>query len=154
MGVGHATKTAQPESAATGDISATAWNQDHLYDLAVALGGYAVVTNVGTTYDAVDMTRGLGRVMHDFTGVTEIRLNVSVKHVGTGALTWQLWNETDGIAIGTIADALNTAWHTVAATFTTGLPTGVKILRLRVLGSVAGDDPVYGGSAMFIRKTA
>lgn len=129
------------------------WNDDHKWDLPVALGAYVAITNVGASYDAVDLSRGCGRVENDWTGVTEIRVNVSVKHVGSGNLTWQLWNETDSAAIGTISDTNNTAWHTVSGTFTTSLPTGIKILRLRVLSNTAGDDPVYGGSTLLARRT-
>lgn len=112
--------------------------------ITVSLGGFVVLTNVGTAYDAIDASRGLGRVTADWKAYSMLFLDISSKHVGTGVLTWQLWNETDSIEVGTVADALNTAWHTRTAMFTQNIPTSVKTLRLRVRSTVATDDPAYG----------
>jgi hypothetical protein len=113
-----------------------------------SLGGFAVLTNVGTAYDATDASRGLGRVTADWKAYSMLFLDISTKHIGTGTLTWQLWNETDSVEVGTVTDARDTAWHTRTATFTENIPTGIKTLRLRVRSTVATDDPAYAGATL------
>lgn len=115
--------------------------------IAASLGGFVVLTNVGTTFDAIDASRGLGRIEADWKAYSTLVLDVSTKHVGTGALTWELWNETDSQAIGTVADANSTVWHTRRGTFL-NVPTGIKVLRLRVRSTVATDDPAFGGATL------
>lgn len=154
MSIKHRFTSLKAEGTDSSVVRPSNWNDGHLYNIPVALGATVTLTNVGASYDAVNVSRGLGRFTFDFTGITEIRVDVSTIHVGTGSLTWQLWNETDAAEVGTIADANNTGWHTRSATFTTNLPTGIKTLRLRVLSSVAADDPIYGGAAILLRKTA
>src|SRR5688500_3868350 len=104
MNVTHKVPSGLPTGTVSGKVAGDDWRDDHLGELNVSLGAYVVMTNLGASYDAVDVTRGLGRVTADWTGVSQIDLNIQVKHVGAGAHTWQLWNETDAVAIGTISD--------------------------------------------------
>ena len=153
MALKHPVASAKADGSDDNVVQPGDGNDDDKWDLPISLGGYTVLTNVGTAYDAIDATQGLGMVHNDWTGVTELIVVVRCKQVGTGALTWELFNDTDGVSIGTIADANNTAWHTRTGTFTTSLPTGLKTLRLRVKSSVSTDDPVYAGATLLARRT-
>ena len=117
----------------------------------ISLGGYLILTNVGASYDAIAIAKGLGLASIDFTGCTRIDLVVNVNKVGTGTQSWQLWNVTDGVEIAVINDAAAAADNKVlAVNKTTDLPTGVKTVRLRVKSTTAADDPVYYGASVRI----
>jgi hypothetical protein len=112
--------------------------------LTVCFGGYVVLTNVGAAYDTIAQARGLGTAEIDFTGCTRIDFGVRVNKVGTGTQNWQLWNETDSAQLVLIQDAAAAGDNKNLTNFiTSGLPTGVKRVRVRALSSVAADDPVY-----------
>lgn len=114
--------------------------------IAVSMGGYNVVTNVGASYDAVNPSRGLGWAEIDFTGCTRIDVGVSVNKIGTGTQDWQLWNETNAAELLVLSDAGAAGNKVLTGNLTLGLPTGVKRVRWRAKSSVATDDPVwYGG---------
>lgn len=113
-------------------------------------GGRAVVTNVGTAYDATSVSRGLGMAIVDFTGATSVDFRVFVQKIGTGTQDWQLYNETDGLEIGVLSDAGGAAERVLTGLFTTGLPSGVKQIRVRARSTNAADDPVYLGGAMLV----
>ena len=107
------------------------------------------VTNCGTTYDAVQPSKGLGFVQADFTGVASIIWIVRWNKIGTGTITWQLWNETDGVEISKIDDAAAAGDNkTQTVTITTNLPTGIKQVRVRCKSTVGTDDPVFYGSSI------
>lgn len=101
-----------------------------------------VLTNVGSTYDAIAGSKGLGMFRANFTGLTQVMLDVFVNKVGTGTQSWQLWNETDGTEIGVIDDAGATGDKFLNAVFSVSL-TGEKLVRLRVKSTVAADDPLF-----------
>jgi hypothetical protein len=106
------------------------------------------LTNVGTTYDAVAASKGLGMGLVDFTGAVSIIFWVKYNKVGTGTLSWQLWNETDGQEIGVITDADAAADNkSQESTFAIN-GTGTKRLRVRAKSSVGTDDPVFYGAAV------
>jgi hypothetical protein len=105
-------------------------------------------SNIGAAYDTVAQSRGLGIALVDFTGCTSIEYRVNVRKVGTGTQDWQLWNETDGAEIGVVSDAAAIGFHTLTATINAGLPTGLKIIRVRARSTNANDDPVYLGSTI------
>lgn len=100
------------------------------------------LTNVGTSYDAIAASQGLGWGRIDFTGVTQVKMDLRVNKIGTGTQSWQLWNETDGSQIGVIDDAGAAGVKTLSATFTVSL-TGEKLVRIRAKSTVAADDPVF-----------
>lgn len=100
------------------------------------------LTNVGSNYDAITASQGLGWGRFDFTGVTQIKMDVKVNKIGTGTQSWQLWNETDGSQIGVIDDAGAAGAKTLSATFNVSL-TGEKLVRIRAKSTVATDDPIY-----------
>lgn len=118
---------------------------------AYSLGGYAILTNIGATYDATNPSRGLGIILVDMTGATQIDWNLQVNKIGTGTQSWQLWNDTDSIQIGVINDAGASGNKTLSLAVTTGIPTGIKRLRIRALSTVTTDDPVYYGSTLKIQ---
>src|SRR5688572_18870131 len=57
------------------------------------------LTNVGATYDTTQAARGLGIGLIDFRGATHVRFVVYHQKVGTGNITYQLWNMDDGAII-------------------------------------------------------
>jgi hypothetical protein len=114
----------------------------------VSLGGLLTLTNVGNAYDATTGAKGLGIASIDFTGCTRIDFVVNVNKVGTGTQSWQLWNVTDGSELMVINDTGATGDKVLSAALTTGLPTGVKTIRVRVKSTTAADDPVYYGAAV------
>jgi hypothetical protein len=75
-------------------------------------------------------------------------MKVKVSKLGTGTQSWQLWNETDGAQVGVIDDAAGAGVRTLTATFTTSLPTGVKVLRIRAKSTNANDDPIFLGASL------
>lgn len=112
------------------------------------------LTNVGTTYDAIDASHGLGFARVNFTGVTSVDLMVRVKKIGTGTVSWQLWNDTDGTQIGVIDDtvAAGAAPKYMQATFQVAL-SGVKVIRIRCKSTIATDDPVFYGSSLILQRS-
>lgn len=108
------------------------------------------LTNVGTAYDAITASQGLGLIRIDFTGVTQLKLDVRVNKIGTGTQSWQLWNDTDGSEVGVINDAGAAGVKTLSATFAVAL-TGEKVLRVRAKSTVAADDPVFLGASILVK---
>ena len=107
------------------------------------------LTNVGANYDTTAASRGLGGQLVDLTGVTSIRLLVSVSRVGSGTQSWQLWNETDGTELGVITDAV-AGEKKLDATFSISPVIGVKLLRVRAKSTVASDDPIFFFATMLV----
>lgn len=120
----------------------------------ISLGGLVTLTNVGTAYDGIAAAKGLGCAMIDFTGVKVIDFTVRYNKVAAGASTvsFQLWNDTDGTQIMVMDDASAAGDNKVlTATITTGIPTGIKRVRVRAKSTVAADDPVYYGGCILLR---
>lgn len=102
-----------------------------------------ILTNVGTAYDTISASKGLGWGLIDFTGITQITMAIKVSKVGSGTQTWQLWNDTDSAEIGAIADSGATGDKVLEQTFTGLVLTGVKRIRIRCKSTTASDDPIY-----------
>lgn len=108
------------------------------------------LTNVGSSYDAVATSKGLGMGLFDFTGATQAVFWVKYNKVGSGTLSWQLWNETDGAEIGVITDSAAAGDNKdQQATFSVNL-SGVKKVRVRAKSTTATDDPVFYGAALLM----
>lgn len=116
----------------------------------ISLGGTVVLTNVGVNYDTINAAKGLGLAQVDFTNVKRIDLGVFVNKVGNGTQSWQLWNVTDGAEIMVINDAAGTGDKLLEANITTGIPVGVKVVRVRVKSTSPTDDPIYYGSYLIL----
>lgn len=114
----------------------------------VSLGGYLVLTNIGSSYDAIALSKGLGIASIDFTGCARIDLAVNVNKVGSGTQSWQVWNVTDGSELMVIDDTGAAGDKLLTANKTTNLPTGVKTVRIRGKSTTAADDPVYYGATI------
>ena len=108
------------------------------------------LTNVGSTYDAISASQGLGLIRIDFTGVTQLKLDVRVNKIGTGTQSWQLWSDTDGSQIGVIDDAGAAGVKTLSATFAVAL-SGEKVVRVRAKSSVGTDDPIFLGASVMVK---
>jgi len=122
-----------------------------------AIGAFVTLTNVGAAYDTIGAAKGLGFVGLDITGITRLELRVQYNKIGTGTLSWQLWNQTDGSEVGVSDDAAaagDNKTATIVVTPAQPLAGGVKLLRVRVKSTTAADDPVYYGSTLFIRRAA
>ena len=118
----------------------------------VSIGSAVTLTNVGSTYDATDASRGLGFAVIDFTGLTSIVLDASVNKIGTGTISWQVWNETDGAELFRVDDAGAAGVKTFSQTFTGPFPAGVKKIRIRCKSTVATDDPVWFGACLRLAR--
>jgi hypothetical protein len=121
------------------------------------MGAYNVLTNVGSSYDAIAPAKGLGFVALDVTGITQATVRIRYNKVGSGTLTWQLWNETNSVELGTLDDAAaagDNKQGDIVVTPASPLSGGTKLLRLRVKSTTATDDPVYYGSCLFVRRVA
>lgn len=115
------------------------------------------LTNVGTNYDAITASQGLGVGLFDFTGVTSVKFLVRVQKVGNGTQSWQLWatdadGVSNGVEVGVITDAGPPGVKTLSATFSgASIPTGEKALRVRAKSSTAGDDPIFMGASVLVK---
>ncbi len=107
------------------------------------------LTNIGTAYDTIDASRGLGLGYFNFTGVTNVDLLVKVRKIGTGVQSWQLWNETDGTEIGVLTDSGGAAIRDLSGSFAVDL-SGRKLLRIRAKSTTASDDPIFFGGAIYL----
>lgn len=116
----------------------------------VSLGGTVTLTNVGATYDAIAASKGLGLARVDFTNVASVEFGVWVSKVGTGTQSWQLWNVTDSAEIAVIDDAGVAGDKLLTVTKTTGLPTGLKTVRVRAKSTTAADDPIFYGAFLVL----
>jgi len=106
------------------------------------------LTNVGTAYDAIAASRGLGIQDIDFTGITSLIFRVRFNKVGTGTLSWQLWNETDAVELALITDATGSGDNKNLTTTVSVALVGVKTVRVRAKSTVATDDPVFYGASV------
>lgn len=105
------------------------------------------LTNIGTAYDAIAASRGLGVQDVDFTGVGSVLFRVRVNHVGTGTQSWQLWNDTDGAEVAVINDVGVGDNKNLSVTVPVSL-TGTKTLRVRAKSTTGTDDPVFYGASI------
>lgn len=108
------------------------------------------LTNVGSAYDSIGASKGLGLGIVNFTGATQVRFVLSVSKVGTGTQSWQLWNQTDRTQIGVIDDAGAAGDKFLDQTFAVNL-IGEKIVRVRAKSTVAADDPILYGAAILTK---
>lgn len=154
MPITHRFASAKADGADATLVQPGDWNDDHKYDIAVTLGAYNIITNIGTTYDNTAMSKGLGIAVVDMTGIDTIEMRVLYNKISAGSYSWQLWNHTDAAQIGVITDASALGDLKLASGSFTGIAlTGLKVIRIRVLGPNATDDPVYYGGALLLRQT-
>lgn len=116
------------------------------------------LTNVGANYDTIAAARGLGIGRRDFRGYDRLTLDVYHNKVGTGTITYQLYDETGagplldaGGAEILVADSGAAGVRFLSATFTVNR-SDVRLLRVRVKSTVAGDDPIYLGGSVLLWK--
>lgn len=105
------------------------------------------LANVGSAYDSIAAARGLGIQRVDFRGATQITFDVYHQKIGTGTISYELFNETDQSSICTITDAAAAAVRFLTGTFDVSI-TGVKLVRVRAKSSIATDDPIFFGSSV------
>ena len=132
-------------------MSRPAWEKPIYNPAPISLGGTVTLTNVGTAYDAVNVSKGLGLAKVDFTNSTSAEFTVFVNKVGTGTQSWQLWNVTDGSQIAALDDA-GAAGDKTLTTIASGasLPAGMKVVRVRAKSTTGADDPIYYGGYILL----
>jgi hypothetical protein len=116
------------------------------------------LTNVGTGYDTIQAARGLGIGRRDFRGYDRLTFDVSHNKVGTGTITYQVYDETGGgplLDAGgaeiLVTDAAAAGARLLTATFTVNR-SDTRLLRVRAKSTVAGDDPIYLGASVLLWK--
>ena len=121
-----------------------------------ALGGYLVLTGIGTTYDNVALTKGLGFAALEGAGITGIEFRPRFNKVGTGTLSFQLWNETTSAELAVADDAVVGDNKSPVVTFTPGSPVapGTHILRVQREEHHDRQAPVYYGASLRVRRVA
>lgn len=123
----------------------------------ISMGCFVQFTNVGTAYDTVAQSRGLGVVRVQTAGITRVDVLLRVSKVGTGTQSWQLWDETNATQLAVFDDsAAAGADRSQLISFTPPLPLshGVRIIRVRCKSTVAADDPIFLGACMNIQRAA
>jgi hypothetical protein len=120
------------------------------------LAGYLALTNIGITYDATGPAKGLGFLLVETAGVTLLRWQVRWNKIGTGTLSWQLWDETNGLEVARVDDAAAAGDNRVQTVDVTPTPSpmvpGQRILRVRCKSTTSTDDPVYYGSCLALSR--
>jgi hypothetical protein len=120
-----------------------------------SLGATVVLTNVGAAYDTIDAARGLGFVRLEGAGISGVEFTVRYNKIGTGTLSWQLWDDTTAAEVGVIDDAAaagNNKQSQVSIIPGSPLAPGLHTLRVRCKSTVAADDPVYYGATLRVRR--
>ena len=122
----------------------------------ISFGGFVTLTNIGTAYDTIPASQGLGLALIQATGITSVIFGVKVNKIGTGTQSWQLFNETDTSEITVIDDAGATGIKMLSTTvnFNPALESGVKMIRVRAKSTVPADDPIYFGGTLGIRRSS
>lgn len=118
------------------------WENPPYNVTSLPLGGFATLTNVGSTPVVIGVARA------DFTNVKKLEFLVRVTKVGTGVQSWQLWNETNGAQLALLTDNGAAGERTLSTgeLDISGLGlTGMKTLFLRASSTVGADDPIYRG---------
>lgn len=120
----------------------------------ISLGGFVTLTNIGTAYDAIPASQGLGIARLQTAGITEVEFTVAVNKVGTGTQDWQLWNQTDAVEIALVSDngAAGVKVLTTTRTLSTPMAAGLKTLRVRAKSSNTNDDPIFMGGALLVYR--
>jgi hypothetical protein len=123
---------------------------------AISLGGLVAFSNIGTSYDGTDAGRGLGLARLQLAGITQLIFDVKVNKVGSGTQSWQLWNDTDGAEVAVIDDAGAGGVKNLSVTvdFPTPLAAAQKVVRVRGKSTTNGDDPIYYGASLSLRRAA
>lgn len=125
--------------------------QNPIYEpVSVAIGALVTLTNVGASYDAINLSRGLGFALLDFTNVARVEFIVQCNKIGTGTISWQLWNETDSTELAVIADAGASGNKVLSVVNNAPGLTGLKRVRVRCMSTVSTDDPLYYGSCLLL----
>lgn len=121
----------------------------------VALGAFNILTNVGAAYDTLAAAKGLGTVLLECGGITAFTFGVFYNKVGSGTLSWQLWDQTNSVEVTRIDDSAAAADNklgSITVNLGAPLPIGSRVLRVRVKSTTAADDPVFYGASIQIRR--
>lgn len=122
------------------------WESPPYNVTSVSLGGFTVLTNIGTVY------RVLGFADLDFTNVTAIDYRARWNKIGTGTQSWRLWNATDGVELAVFNDAAVAADNrTNATTIAVAALTGMKEIQVLGKSTVGADDPIFYGASLVLR---
>lgn len=121
----------------------------------ISIGSIVTLTNIGASYDAIAASKGLGFVRVEGAGISGVEFVVRYNKVGTGTLSFQLWDDTTAAEVGVINDAAaagDNKQGTLNIVPPGPLAPGLHTLRVRAKSTVAADDPVYYGASLRIRR--
>jgi hypothetical protein len=119
------------------------------------LGAFVTLTNIGATYDSTVAAKGLGMTYIEGAGLTGLQWHCRWNKIGTGTLSFQLWNETAGAELALIEDAAVAGDNrSDTKTVVPGVPLapGLHLVRVRAKSTVATDDPLYYGGTLRVRR--
>lgn len=121
----------------------------------ISIGGYVSLPAVGAAYDTTTPSKGLGLAYVQTAGISRIEAQIQVTKAGTGTQSWQLWNETDAaeILVANDAAAAGDRSFTGSKDYAPPLAAAMKVIRIRVKSTVAGDSPVFRGCGITIYRT-
>jgi hypothetical protein len=71
--------------------------------------------------------------------------------VGTGTISYQLWNETDGVEVCVLNDAAAAGVRYLTGVFPVAI-NGIKLCRIRAKSTIAGDDPIFLGASALLNN--
>lgn len=116
------------------------------------------LTNVGASYDTIPASRGLGIGRRDFRGFDRLTFDIYHQKVGTGTISYRLFNVTDNTPLldagGSeirLDDANAASTRVLSADFVVNR-NDIKLLRVQAKSTVSGDDPVYLGASVLLWK--
>ena len=87
----------------------------------------------------------------DFRGATQLTFLVYHQKIGTGTISYQLWNETDGAEICVLNDTQAAGVRYLETTVAVAI-NATKRVRVRAKSTVAADDPIFFGSSVLLNN--
>src|SRR5262245_25135816 len=116
--------------------------------------GSLVDLNLTTAYDGSEGQKGLGFMAVDVGGITRVTCRVRYSKNTTGALTWQLWNETNAQQLATFDDTGPTGdkQEDVVLAPAQPLAPGIKVIRLRVKSVSSTVQATFFGASVFVER--
>jgi hypothetical protein len=126
-------------------------------DEGYAIGSFNTLTNIGTTFDAIPATKGLGILAVQTNGITQADWRGFYQRTGSGTITWDLFNQTDTTSlVQANDDGVAGTDKSITVTFTPAQPlgAGIKLIRPRVKSTTAADDITFYGGSIRIQRLA
>ncbi|MHB9155779.1 MAG: hypothetical protein ACYC5N_08850 [Endomicrobiales bacterium] len=136
-----------------GDVSVNG-KLTYVSTISISMGGYVQTTVISAdTYDSHASAKGLGFTWVDFDNLRIVKVVLEIyynKPSVTPNYTWQLWDETNGQSLATVADTDNSTGDRLATIQLTGgaIPNTSRKLRVRLMSDTTSNPPPYFGSCI------